>query len=357
MSVPLQIVPFPDGTQFIKNDINISYDLWDPNDTKKVYDHRGTYNISASSYYDNTTMPFAAFNGSKDSFWKSNTTANTFVFSPSIPPYTTTPYLAASDNKTMSLYQGGGTLGSNFYTTSVTGGTGTGAAKQINGEWLQIQLPKPMKLHMYSILTPESQGPVDYFPTEFSLVGSHDGIQWYYVDYQEYKSSLKIGDHKPISFKLTNPVLYSYFRIIVMKMPVGNSMVRINQFNLFGLPPHDKESFVGEMNRQYSSYNLYPSLNMFTPFSISEPMSSGHGHGHGGHGHGGHGHGGHGHGRASSYYGGSGGYWPLPFYYYLLPASGYYVEESNDHDHDMLFVGLLAAVLVGTVGYILGKKK
>ena len=364
MSIPLQIVPFPDGTQFIKNDINITVPVWDPNDKDKIYDHAGTYNISASSYYDNTTMPFLAFNGNKDAFWKSNTTANNFIFSPSITPYTTTPYLAASDNKTMSTYQGGGALGSNFYSTNVTGGTGN--PKQVNGEWLQIQLPKPMNVYMYSVLTPESQGSVDYFPTEFSLVGSLDGVAWYYIHHQEYQSALKIGDRKPISFKLTNPVRYSYFRLIIMKMPVGNSMVRINQLNLFGLPHMDKkadkkESFVGEMNRQYSPYNLYPSLNLFTPFSISEPMSvRGGGGGHGSHGGGGGvGHRG-GHGKNSvAYYGnnsGGGGYWP---YYFILPETTYYlVEESEPRNNDdLFFTGILALILVGTVGYIVGNKK
>ena len=56
-------------------------------------------------------------------------------------------------------------------------------------------------------------------------------------------------------------------------MPYGNDMVRINQFNLFGLPVKSEGFSIinnGEMNRQYSYYELYPSLNLFTPFHISE---------------------------------------------------------------------------------------
>jgi hypothetical protein len=57
-------------------------------------------------------------------------------------------------------------------------------------------------------------------------------------------------------------------------MPYGSDMVRINQFNLFGLPVKS-EGFVGEINRQYSYYDLYPSINLFTPFRISEGFSVG----------------------------------------------------------------------------------
>ena len=270
-TVPLQIVPFPDGTQFIKNDINVSYDIWDPKDTSKVYNHQGIYNVSSSSYYDNKTIPYMAFNGNKDSFWKTNTTANDFKFSPSIPPYTTPPYLISTTDKGMSTYQGGGSLGSNYFATTVRGGGGK-ASKQINGEWLQIELPKPMNLFMYSILTPDSQGSLQYFPTEFSLVGSQDGVSWFYIDYKNLDSPPKISDRKAVSYNLKNPVSYSYYRLIISKMPYGNDMVRINQFNLFGLPVKS-EGFVGEMNRQYSYHDLYPSINLFTPFHISEGYS------------------------------------------------------------------------------------
>jgi hypothetical protein len=274
-TVPLQIVPFPDGTQFIKNDINVSYDIWDPKDSNKTYNHQGIYNISSSSYYDNKTIPYIAFNGSKDSYWKSNTTANDFKFSPSIPPYTTPPYLISTTDKGMSTYQGGGSLGTNYFATTVGGGgKENGSSKQINGEWLQIELPKPMNLFMYSILTPDSQGSLQYFPTEFSLVGSQDGISWFYIDYKNLDSPPKISDRKAISYNLKNPVSYSHYRLIISKMPYGSDMVRINQFNLFGLPVKS-EGFVGEINRQYSYYDLYPSINLFTPFRIAEGFSVG----------------------------------------------------------------------------------
>ena len=269
MSFPLQIVAFPDKTQFTSNNINITQNIYDPNDSSKTYNHIGTFKASASSYYDNSKMAYNAFNGNKDSYWKCNTSGNDFMFSNSSIPYTQTPYYSTNQLNSVSKYQGGGNLAFNYYTTSVI--NPTGPPTLLHGEWLQIQLPSPMIILKYSILTPPAQSSLHFFPLEFAVIGSQDGKDWYFVDQQALSSPPDVTARVPIHFNLFNTNKYTYLRLVVTVLPHGCDNLRINQWNIYGVPP-SKEGFTGLLNEQFSYYDFSkPTLNNFSNFAISKP--------------------------------------------------------------------------------------
>lgn len=312
MSVPLQIVAFPDNTQFEKNEIIIDSDIFDPNDKGKSYNHRGKYIVSSSSYHGNGTMPYNAFNGSKEAYWKSNSSGNDFKFSTEIKPYTQTPYYSSNKDNSLAVYQGGGNIAFNFFSTTVV--NPTGSPFKVNGEWLQIQLPKAMTLLKYNILTPPAQSSLHFFPLEFSVVGSQNGKEWYFIDQQILTSPPDVSKRAPINYNLQNPVAYSYYRLIVTKLPHGCDNLRINQWNLYGVPR--KEGFIGFSNEQYSYYNIAnPSLNNFSTFSISKPS-----------------------------------------YYEEFRGQKYITDEYEYGNVDLIVSGILFFLLLGVTGYIFNKK-
>jgi hypothetical protein len=245
MLAPLQFVPINESS-FTSNSINIDK----TNDHNKVIP--GRYIASSSSYYDSNTMPFQAFNKntSNSICWQSNTFPNPnqskpIITNPKKPiPYTQTPY---SNND--GSYQGGGRNNSCYFTTSINN---VGNKNDVDGEWIQIKLPEPVKLSSYTILTPSQQGDLNFFPEKFTLVGSNDGFNWTYIDFQNVKSqNYSLSDKKPVSFDLNTNELYNYYRLIIIKMPINNTIVRINQFSLFGLPASSdttKENFIGMFN-------------------------------------------------------------------------------------------------------------
>jgi len=310
---PVQFIPIKTGEVFTDNNITSK-------DGK-------TFTVTSSSHFSDTYKPFNAFNGSKDNtiFWQSNTAPNPnspvpTVTRPKVPnPYTQPPY-DGNDGS----YVGGGRDNGYFFSTNIKNVNNNTIS---NGEWLQIQLPSPVLLTSYSVLTPSQQGKLNYFPQEFTLAGSEDGTSWNYIDYQNLASNdYTCLDRKPVSFTVSNIAPYSYFRLIINKMPINNTMVRINQFNLSGIYP--KESFTGMfssniLNPQF--YDSYPSLHTFSSnfsqFSISEPMI------------------------------GQGSYYPL-----LLSDEAILettILSDTSYEDDRFFVGTLIVILAGTFLYTL----
>uniref|UniRef100_A0A6C0HU01 F5/8 type C domain-containing protein n=1 Tax=viral metagenome TaxID=1070528 RepID=A0A6C0HU01_9ZZZZ len=277
-----KFLPFSNNTVFTDNSINIVSPI------NNVVNSVGSYIITSSSYFDNTTQAFNAFNND-NTFWKSNTSENYFYY-PNVNvkdqskyKYTTTPY-SVSNNidtsiKSISNYQGG-SYPSQFqqYYFQTLIHSKTTQIKPIDGEWLQIQLPNPIILASYSISTPLDDN-LHYFPAKFTVVGSNDGSNWTIVDSSD-NTTVSISDvpritptNTSITFSIkNNSNKYSYYRLILEAMQNNVSCVRITQWSLIGTIP--VESFVGSINNQYSYQNIYPSLNTFSNFAISESMIS-----------------------------------------------------------------------------------
>jgi len=285
MTSPLQFIPIA-GTSFTDNIVNV--------ENKKNHNKIINYTALSSSNYDENTKAFKAFNknNKNDEYWQSDTFPNPKRSKPTITnpkvsnPYVQTPYKGESSRPTFSnkvdesssndgSYQGGGRNNNGYYTTEINN---LGKKNGVDGEWLQIQLPFPVVLSSYSILVPKQEGNINHFPEKFTLAGSSDGTSWNYIDFQDVKShNYSCNNREPISFPLSTIYPYSYYRLIISKMPINNSVVRINQFSLFGLPEHGshgvKEHFIGLGNYSLSPQfdNDYPSLNIF---SNIEPFGS-----------------------------------------------------------------------------------
>jgi len=266
-----QFIPIKTGEKFTDNTKTIN------KDQKSI-----AFTASSSSFFSDEFKPFKAFNGSTDNtiFWQSNTYPNSnnpkpTITRPKVPnPYTQTPYLSSDGT-----YQGGGRSNGYYFSTNIKS---TNSNNISSGEWIQIQLPTPILLTLYSILAPSQQDTVNFFPQKFTLAGSEDGITWNYIDSQDVNNNIyDCKDRKPILFTVSNTTPYSYFRLIINKLPNNNTIVKINQFNLSGIYPI--ESFTGNqiieepINPQF--YGPFPSLNTFSSnfskFFISEPMTGG----------------------------------------------------------------------------------
>jgi len=267
-----QIIPIKTGEKFTDNTLTIN------KDKKSI-----GFTASSSSFFSDAFKPFQALNGSSDDkiFWQTNTYPNPnnpkpTITRPKVPnPYTQPPYISSDGS-----YQGGGRNNGFYFSTNINNTTGNNSIS--NGEWIQIQLPSPILLTLYSILAPSQKDKINFFPQQFTLAGSQDGISWNYIDYQDVNNNdYSCKDRKPISFTVSNTTPYSYFRLIINKMPNNNTIVKINQFNLSGI--YQVESFTGNrvadvpINPQF--YGPYPSLNTFSSnfskFFISEPMTGG----------------------------------------------------------------------------------
>lgn len=277
-----KIIPF-DDVVFTSNNLNTSNNNYNSSNCKLF----GDYVISSSSYFNDETKPYKAFNPiivldddkyyNDSVYWKCNNIENDHDFTPmKIQPYLQTPYNSG-------IYQGGGSS-INYFITSVSNGKSN---NEIAGEWIQVQLPSIVCLAKYSILTPVTQNTMNYFPLEFVVLGSCDGIKWYYIDNQLLDNT-NSSDGKPIPFILNNINQYCFFRLVIIKMPPKCTIVRINQWNLFGnstcitgnlkCMSNNIENFsnyseqsgnnsLNSLNKQYSYRNIYPSLNNYSTYS------------------------------------------------------------------------------------------
>uniref|UniRef100_A0A6C0JI05 F5/8 type C domain-containing protein n=1 Tax=viral metagenome TaxID=1070528 RepID=A0A6C0JI05_9ZZZZ len=240
---PIQLVPFTDNDiLFTSSKLTVTKPIVD---NSFNYSHMGDYVVSASSFKNDTCAPFHAFNNLSTSYWETDSSGNADFNNQSSEQrsysaaYIQNPY----SNSTManSSYQGGG-LKANNWSTMV-------GQNPIQGEWLQITLPsqQPIFLYKYSILTPVPVGGIMTFPSKFMVVGSSDGVNWDYVDQQNLSTPRDTSDGKPVVFNLNVTKNYNYYRLIVSEMFKQNSVLRINEWALYGTTEHvvNKETFVG----------------------------------------------------------------------------------------------------------------
>jgi len=171
----------------------------------------GTYKASASSFYGVGYEPFQAMNiilqNGAPKFW------------------------SCAQN----LY----TLNTGTYIgSSVTNITGVG---NIEGEWIQIQLPYVLILKSYSILSQNSvvNGVLSnsMFPSLFFLVGSLDGNIWYIINYQKLTTIPPISTIQEYSVKYNLTIGFSYYRLIIKKLCGGDAnstIINLSNFLISG---------------------------------------------------------------------------------------------------------------------------
>jgi len=314
---PILIVPIDDGSRPLNFDrfkakptdykipdpdnpakFNIDYEIFSYEDsTLHLYNHIGEYTISCSTY-DPNYKPENAFNKSNRG-WRSNNnlTGNsniiTTVTKNSANNTYSSPNPVVNSTNYFNPHFGPSYFNATSASTNVTNTNiiGNISNNTITGEWLQIQLPQPIYLFKYIIIVPSpkltendnlkdflntfndnsikipdqphyssyySQDQktghyVSYIPKIFTIVGSNDGVKWYYVDQQNFVtppdlsySYLKSNPNFKKSYNIkTNDTTseitcnvnsvehYTYFRLIVNEMFPGNQQVRINEWDIY----------------------------------------------------------------------------------------------------------------------------
>jgi hypothetical protein len=312
---PILIVPIHDGSrywnfEYFKSresvDVNnaifvINREIFSPTDTLELYNHIGEYVISSSSYDTSNDLyiPQNAFNYSNKG-WKSNNlingSSNTIttvkkdnnnVFSSSSVTNSTNyanPHFGPS-------YFNQTTSKRSFVNTNIiANANNSNQNTTITGEWIQIKLPQPIYLYNYIIkvpvpkltnsdklkdflnnynITPPSEPNyskyysdngisnyyISHFPKVFTVVGSFNGENWYYVDHQSFVSPpdlsfsyvknnsnpnlsqgydvINDGRNTQITFQINSVDHFTHFRLIVSELFPGNKQVQINEWDLY----------------------------------------------------------------------------------------------------------------------------
>ena len=195
------------------------------------YTPNGNYAIKTSSYYNNNTQGFNAFNDNTNTYWESDNVDNNNTMSKNYSKYIQSPYSGI----TPSSYLGGGSEDS-IWSTNV----GPNKNKtEIPGEWIEIKLPYKIYLTSFAITTPTFSA-TNSFPKKFTLVSSNDGNAWDYVDQYLINDNDMPSNNSPSkTFSVTSYNKFSYFRLIITQMGDKMSRLRINTIKLNGTPQLD----------------------------------------------------------------------------------------------------------------------
>jgi hypothetical protein len=254
----VQILPLPDDKAMSSNKQVIT-GIDDRSIVK--YTPNGTYEITASSYANESTKPYVIANATED-YWECDFKDNLNS------KYKQNPYTEAT-GKISSSYQGGGT--DYTWTTPV----GSDKIIKVRGEWIQLRIPYKAYIQRYGIRTP-TYTQFNTFPRNFILAASNDGTAWIQLDQRNLKESeVPTGAIITKSFDINSPEKYSYFRLIVMGMGPGIKTVKINELMLFGTTmistnenALNRETFVTlsrslELNDAERTNAMYDGINMY----------------------------------------------------------------------------------------------
>ena len=134
---------------------------------------------------------------------------------------------------------------SNASVYNTTSGAYTGAVSTtyngtatVTGEWLQIQFPYQIVLTSYTFANSTNASPFIYMtPYTFTLVGSNNGTNWFYIDNRTGQSYSAVG--QIYNYNVTsNKTAYSYYRVVINAIGGSNTygQAEIAEWRLFGYP-------------------------------------------------------------------------------------------------------------------------
>lgn len=307
-ATPILIVPIDNGSNYLKfgrspvnlsetnqgsNPVNpvkftIDEEIYSRFDINQNYDHMGEYIIKASSFNDANSKPEFAFNNS-DKGWKSknNITSNSQTITVVKKDNNTFSSIGPVANSYSQIHFGP----SYFNNSSTSNVKGNKIGNNIKGEWLEIKLPQPIYLFKYTIKVPpptltknddlkdllakynitnvptianysnyytgnmNSDYFISHIPKVFTVVGSNNGSEWYYVDHQSFVTPPDLSfsyinsnsnpnlfkgytvvsnkRYSQITFQVNSVQHYTYFRIIVTEMFPGKNCVEISQWDIY----------------------------------------------------------------------------------------------------------------------------
>jgi hypothetical protein len=199
------------------------------------------YNENKMIVHDNTN-PYSIINGEYVAKSSSDTKA-----------------IRVFDNKKYSEWHRNGnkkerhTIVQRFITTTITG-------EQIEGDWIEIQMPYKLNVTRYTILTPK-RGSTNIFPKKFTLLGSNDGIRWTILDKQDIPGNPqeKYNIYKPVEFIISNYVpQVTTFRIVFERPLHGrnNNLMNISEIQIYG---YTRINLAGQPDnfQTYSNNNMH----------------------------------------------------------------------------------------------------
>jgi hypothetical protein len=153
-------------------------------------------------------------------------------------------YIADATNTTRPGYYAFDQSGANYCTAGGYAGTYTGSMSTLGisttyaGEWLQLQLPIPIKMSRY-ILSPSTVFAINRSPNTFWILGSLDGNTFELIDSQS-----GISDWAELTDKLfivNSNKYYSYFRIVANVVGNAGAATRyyfsLTEWFIYGIVP------------------------------------------------------------------------------------------------------------------------
>ena len=166
----------------------------------------GTYIASASSILNGGFAAFYAFD-------KSNLSQNGWI----------TPQFVYATS-------------TGLYAASVRVSTSVVTVGNVDGEFLQLQIPTLIQITSYSITSSIQGAPVpNRTPRNWLLVASTNGTTWLQIDART-NVTFSSSD-QTLSFAVTGASSYNYFRLIVQGVqPSNDGYCHIRQMRLFGIP-------------------------------------------------------------------------------------------------------------------------
>ena len=223
------VIPIPKNiiTSNITNAFGIN------TEDKYGYSPNGTYIITASS---NIREAYKAFDNNSNTGWQCSGVYNGYIND----PYAVDKHCA---------YIGDRGSGANYYKTKViySNLNDDNSTNDSMGEWLQIQIPFSFYLVNYTISIPQGGN----FPIKYTILGSNDGISWYYVDIVNFnKDSNNLSDKTKITTSINSIFKYSYYRLIIneIKPYTDNRIIKITNWEINGTTSHNESVKTSTLN-------------------------------------------------------------------------------------------------------------
>ena len=132
------------------------------------------------------------------------------------------------DQTTSYTYAGPFNSNTGYYSGSNTTGFAGG---YINGTWIQMQTSTPLVITGYSISVYSTPDP---YPTKLYMFGSLDGTVWAQVNYTTLATWTTGSGPTQINF--ANTVPYTYHRVAIAQISLGNTLIAVNDIRFTGYP-------------------------------------------------------------------------------------------------------------------------
>ncbi len=142
---------------------------------------------------------------------------------------------ALFDHNDNTLFTMGEGRYSGGYTANLTSTTFTDFSSNtvsLSGEWIQLQMPNPIKVYRYTFKP--RVGLINRSPRVYVILGSNDGSSWYLVDDRRTNVvTYADASEKSITVSPEQTQAYSYYRIVINAVGGGEVYVNWHEWKLF----------------------------------------------------------------------------------------------------------------------------